>query len=180
MRDDICGPRVIHRRVHYRILYFFYGQQVVVLSHLITKEGKVPDSEIDRALSHKMLFETDSETHTASDIEEEAMPKRKPTSDALEILDAMIGDDAELRALIEEERVNAQVAREIYDLRTSRGLTQKQLAERVGTTQSVIARLEDADYEGHSLRMLRRIADALGARLSVHLVPEEALTSKAG
>ena len=40
--------------------------------------------------------------------------------------------------------------------------------------------LEDADYEGHSLRMLRRIADALGARLSVHLVPEEALTSKAG
>lgn len=108
------------------------------------------------------------------------MPKHKPTSDALEILDAMIGDDAELRALIEEERVNAPVAREIYDLRTSRGLTQKQLAERVGTTQSVIARLEDADYEGHSLRMLRRIADALGARLSVHLVPEEALTSKAG
>ena len=106
------------------------------------------------------------------------MPKHKPTSDALEILDAMIGDDAELRALIEEERVNAQVARGIHDLRTSRGLTQKQLAERVGTTQSVIARLEDADYEGHSLRMLRRVADALGARLSVHLVPAEALTSQ--
>ena len=108
------------------------------------------------------------------------MPKHKPTSDALEILGAMIGDDAELRALIEEERVNAQVAREIYDLRITRGLTQKQLAERVGTTQSVIARLEDADYERRSLRMLRRIADALGARPSVHLVPEEAFTSKAG
>ena len=64
LRDDIYELRVIHRRVHYRILYFFYGQQVVVLSHLITKEGKVPDSEIDRALGHKMLFETDPETHT--------------------------------------------------------------------------------------------------------------------
>ena len=105
------------------------------------------------------------------------MPKCKPTSDALEILDRMVGDDAELRAMIGEERVNAQVAREIYDIRTSRGLTQKDLAERVGTTQSVIARLENADYEGHSLRTLRRIAEALDAHLSVHLVPEEVLTS---
>jgi ribosome-binding protein aMBF1 (putative translation factor) len=98
---------------------------------------------------------------------------RRKTSDALEILDRLVGRDAELRALIEQERVDGQVAREIYALRTSRGLTQKQLAEAVGTTQSVIARLEDADYEGHSLRMLRRIANALDARLSVRFVTEE-------
>jgi ribosome-binding protein aMBF1 (putative translation factor) len=98
---------------------------------------------------------------------------RRKTSDALEILDRLVGRDAELRALIEEERVHGQVAQEIYALRTSRGLTQKQLAEAVGTTQSVIARLEDADYEGHSLRMLRRIANALDARLSVRFVTEE-------
>lgn len=103
------------------------------------------------------------------------MSKNQPTSDALELLDAMIGDDIELRAVIAEERVHAQVAREIHALRTGRGLTQKELADRVGTTQSVIARLEDADYEGHSLRMLRRVADGLGAHLSVHLIPEEAL-----
>lgn len=60
------------------------------------------------------------------------------------------------------------MALEIYQLRTSRGLTEAELASRVGTTQSVIARLEDADYEGHSLRMLQRIEEALGARLSVH------------
>ena len=100
------------------------------------------------------------------------MPRHKPTSDALEILDRMIGDDAELRTILGEERVNAQVAREIYDLRTSRGLTQKDLAEKLGTTQSVIARIEDSDYEGHSLRMLRRVAEALDAHLSVHPVPE--------
>lgn len=104
------------------------------------------------------------------------MPNDRPTTDALEILDRLVGDDVELRAMIAEERVNAQVAREIYALRTSRGLTQRELAERIGTTQSVIARLENTNYEGHSLRMLRRIAEALDAHLSVHLVPEELLT----
>ena len=100
------------------------------------------------------------------------MPKSKPTSDAVEILERLVGGDASLRALIEEERVHAHVARQIHDLRTSRGLTQRELAERVGTTQSVIARIEDADYDGHSLRMLRRVAEALDAHLSVRLVPE--------
>ncbi len=102
------------------------------------------------------------------------MGKRKPTSNALEIIDRLVGNDTALRAIIEEERVNAQVGREIYDLRISRGLTQKQLADRVGTTQSVIARAEDADYEGHSIRLLRKLARALNAQLSVHLIPEEA------
>lgn len=101
----------------------------------------------------------------------------KPTSNALALLDRLIGDDSDLRAMIAEERVNTQVAREIHDLRTSRGLSQKQLAEMVGTKQSAIARLEDADYEGHSLRMLQRIAKALDARLTVHLVPDEALAT---
>ncbi|MEJ2187371.1 MAG: helix-turn-helix transcriptional regulator [Gemmatimonadota bacterium] len=96
--------------------------------------------------------------------------KNKKTADAVELLDRLVGDDQSTRRLIEAERVNAQVASEIHALRMARGLTQQQLAERVGTTQSVIARLEDADYEGHSLRMLRRIADALDARVVVHLV----------
>lgn len=99
----------------------------------------------------------------------------QPITDALAILERMIGEDPEFRRLVEEERVNSQVARGIYDLRTRRGLTQRQLAERIGTSQSVIARLEDADYEGHSLRMLRRVATALDAHLAVHFVPEETL-----
>lgn len=100
----------------------------------------------------------------------------KPTSNALELLDRLIGDDSELRSMIEEEREKARVAREIYDLRTSRGLSQKELADLVGTRQSAIARLEDADYEGHSLRMLRRVASALNAHVSVRIVPDEAFS----
>ena len=49
-------------------------------------------------------------------------------------------------------------------------MTQKQLADLIGTTQSVISRLEDADYEGHSLSMVSRIAEALERKLKVQLV----------
>lgn len=98
----------------------------------------------------------------------------KKTRDANEILDRLTGDDPELREMIAEESVNAQVARMIYEARSAAGLTQKQLGDLLGTQQSVIARLEDADYEGHSLGMLRRIAEALDQRLEVRFVPNRA------
>jgi predicted transcriptional regulator len=96
------------------------------------------------------------------------------TKNALKILDALIGDDAELQRMVEEESVNAAVAQMVYEARTSAGLTQKQLADLIGTKQPAIARLEDAEYEGHSLSMLNRIANALNKRLIVQM------TSKVG
>lgn len=92
------------------------------------------------------------------------------TRDALKIIDGITGDDPELKAMIEVEAINARVAHMIYEARTRAGLTQQQLAALVGTKQSVIARLEDADYDGHSLTMLQRIATALHQRLEIHLV----------
>ncbi len=59
------------------------------------------------------------------------------------------------------------VAQLIYEARTARGLTQKELADRIGTKQSAIARLEDADYDGHSLSMLQKIAGALNQRVEI-------------
>lgn len=85
-----------------------------------------------------------------------------------------IGDSPERRVSLETERVNADVAQTIYDLRKEAGLTQKELADLIGTTQSVISRLEDADYEGHSLSMLSRIAGHLNRRLVVKMVPPPA------
>jgi ribosome-binding protein aMBF1 (putative translation factor) len=98
----------------------------------------------------------------------------KKTRSATEILERLTGDDPELREMIAEETVNAQVARMIYEARTAAGLTQTQLATLVDTQQSTIARLEDADYEGHSLSMLRRIAEALNQKLEVRFVPNRA------
>ena len=101
------------------------------------------------------------------------MAKRtKPAIDAVEILHRRFyaGKPARLKNL-EEARANEEIARKIHDLRTAASLTQTQLARLVGTTASVICRLEDADYEGHSLAMLRRIAGALHQRVEIRFVP---------
>ena len=92
----------------------------------------------------------------------------------------IVADDVELREMIEQETVNALVAQAIYDARRKAGLTQKQLAQRIGTKQPVVSQLEDADYEGHSLSMLRRIATALDRRIDIRLVSNDADPEHAG
>lgn len=93
------------------------------------------------------------------------------TKDAIKMLDQRTADDPELRALVEQATLNAHVAQLIYDARTRAGLTQKELAERIGTKQPVIARLENADYDGHSLSMLQKIASALDMRVNIAFSP---------
>jgi ribosome-binding protein aMBF1 (putative translation factor) len=93
------------------------------------------------------------------------------TSDALKILEALSEKDEDLNEMVREASLNARVAQIIYDARTQAGLTQQQLAELIETKQSVIARLEDSDYEGHSLSMLQRIAKALNQRVEIQLMP---------
>jgi ribosome-binding protein aMBF1 (putative translation factor) len=85
--------------------------------------------------------------------------------------DKFIGTDPEQVAAYEQDLVSIEVAKRIYDLRTKAGLTQRELARKVGTTASVICRLEDADYEGHSLSMMKRIAAALDKRVEIRFVP---------
>ncbi len=92
----------------------------------------------------------------------------KNKTDAVEILKhRYVEGDPEMQSLIEEERANQSVACQIFDLRSEAGITQRELAQKIGTTASVICRLEDADYDGHSLAMLRRIADALGRKVVI-------------
>ncbi len=76
----------------------------------------------------------------------------------------------ERMAGLELARQEAAIARKIHALRTRAGLTQQQLAKIVGTSTSVISRLEDADYDGHSLRTLHRIAAALDCVVEVRFV----------
>jgi len=97
--------------------------------------------------------------------------KRKHTSDAVEILQRRYYEGKPGRiADLEQQRADDQIARQIYDLREKAGMTQRRLAELVGTTPSVISRLEDSEYDGHSLTMLKRIAAALNKKVEVRFV----------
>jgi DNA-binding XRE family transcriptional regulator len=100
------------------------------------------------------------------------MTKRRLRSKASQYLyDRFVAGDPSREGDYEVAVANAEVARKIFELRTKAGLTQKELADRVGTSKSAICRLEDADYEGHSVRMLRRIAEALDRRVEIRLLP---------
>jgi DNA-binding XRE family transcriptional regulator len=93
------------------------------------------------------------------------------TTDALEIIHRRFYHGRPQRiAQLEEAIANDDIARKIRDIRVDGGLTQRQLAKLVGTTASVVCRLEDGNYEGHSLAMLNRIAAALNKRVKIDFV----------
>ena len=77
--------------------------------------------------------------------------------------------DADVRKEYEDLEPEFELAREVISLRKALNLTQKQLAEQMGTSQPAIARLESGNYRNVSLSFLRRLADALGATPEVHL-----------
>jgi phage-related protein len=64
LRDGIYELRPSHQGVHYRILYFFAGKNIVVVSHGLKKESEVPAAEIGRAMERKAKFEDDPAAHT--------------------------------------------------------------------------------------------------------------------
>ena len=104
------------------------------------------------------------------------MSKRKrlatATADAIHILYRRYYEGRPERVKrLDEARANDSVARKLNALRLRAGMTQRQLANLVGTTASAICRLENADYEGHSLAMLDRIAAALDQRVELRFVP---------
>ena len=72
--------------------------------------------------------------------------------------------DAETRAGVEQDIALAQL---IYDLRTKAGISQRELAERMGTTQSAISRLEEGGGARNRIDTLARVATALDRHLIV-------------
>jgi phage-related protein len=65
LRDGIYELRVRAGRVNYRILYFFHGRNIAVVSHGITKEDRVPAKEIDLAIRRRALIQANSHVHVA-------------------------------------------------------------------------------------------------------------------
>ena len=81
--------------------------------------------------------------------------------------------DPDFTARFEQAGEAWDVALQITTLRQQAGLSQKELAKLLKTSQQQISRLESASYEGHSLSMLRRIAEALHVRARVVFEPIE-------
>ena len=103
--------------------------------------------------------------------------ERKKTSATRILQERYVKGNRKRIRKIEREIEKAEVAAKIYEIRTRAGLSQIELAQRVKTSQSVISRLEDADYGGHSLRMLERVAEALDCRVQIGFVPNGALST---
>ncbi|MBI3118509.1 MAG: type II toxin-antitoxin system RelE/ParE family toxin [Candidatus Hydrogenedentes bacterium] len=68
VQEGLYELRTRALRVHYRIFYFYAGRQVVVLAHAISKEGKLPISEVRRALQRKDAYAQDPKIHTHKEV----------------------------------------------------------------------------------------------------------------
>jgi phage-related protein len=68
LRDGIYELRVSYKRIQYRILYFFHGKNVVIISHGLTKEQKVPEKEVNKAIERKIKLEKDPKKHIFKEI----------------------------------------------------------------------------------------------------------------
>ncbi len=99
--------------------------------------------------------------------------RRFKSPDLQRSYDRSVGTDAGRIGAYEEALADAEVGMMVHELRIFEGLTQAQLAERIGTTASAISRVESADYRGHSLAMLRRIAGAVGRKVAIRFLPED-------
>ena len=78
--------------------------------------------------------------------------------------------DPEFKKRFDQAGEAWEVALQIAALRKARGISQKQLADKIGTSQQQISRLESPSYQGHSLSMLRRVVEALGGSLKVEIL----------
>ena len=97
--------------------------------------------------------------------------KKQATANAVEILHRRYYQGKPERiAALALARAEDELARRIHELREQAGLTQARLAKLIGTSESVICRLEDSDYKGHSLNMLRRIAAAVDKEVEIRFV----------
>jgi ribosome-binding protein aMBF1 (putative translation factor) len=81
--------------------------------------------------------------------------------------------DPEFEREFREARERASLGLKIARVRTARGMSQAQLAAKLNTTQSVVSRFESADYSGHKVETLRRVAEALDLDLVLDLRQRE-------
>jgi ribosome-binding protein aMBF1 (putative translation factor) len=107
-----------------------------------------------------------------------ATKRRFKSAAVQELYEKLIGDETAAQEEFEEGLINIEAAQLLYDMRSRAGLSQRALAGKIGTSASAINRLESADYEGHTIAMVRRIATALNRRLELCAVPIKTAPAK--
>ena len=78
--------------------------------------------------------------------------------------------DPEFKRYYEDERQALKLAIKIAALREQKGLSQQELAKRMGTSQQAISRIESGEYEGFTLKTLEKIAEATGMKVKIDFV----------
>ena len=172
LRDGIYELRVSLQGVHHRILYFFHGAVAAVVSHGLIKEaGPSPQGRLSALWNARSGSSQPAETHLRGGL---TWPRRsKPASDAVDILHRRFyeGQPGRLKNL-EEARANEEIARKIHESEDGGGpYPNSTWQTRRTPRRRSFCRLEDAEYEGHSLAMLRRIGAALNQRVEIRFVP---------
>ncbi len=100
--------------------------------------------------------------------------KRKTTTNALEIIDRRhFRGRPQMERLLDQARERLKVSEQLYYLRQAQGLTQGELAERAKTSRTVITRLENSNYDRHTLSTLCKVAGAMGHEVHIHFVPKK-------
>lgn len=97
--------------------------------------------------------------------------KRKK-DDLDRLTEKLIKQDPTLAEEFEKADQTLAIAFQIYSLRKKAGMTQEQLAKLVGTKQSNIARIENAEYAGYTFKTLEKVTRALKAKLEINIVPQ--------
>ena len=172
LTDNIFELRVKQFDRIFRVLFFYQpGMLIVITSGFQKKTQETPPSEIRRAEQlKKALDEVPKPLHGIAEgkrsyAEGVGTMKRDKHS---EIVEQRARKSATYRKTFGRTLHQIDLALLVREMREDAGLTQAELAKKVGTTQSVIARLEDAEYTGHSLTMLERIAAVCGIALKLH------------
>ena len=99
--------------------------------------------------------------------------EKRTTTYALEILDQMFFTGRpEMYEGLEKARLHLDIVMKLNEMREQAGLTQQQLADRAGTSRSVIARLESPGYDKHTLTTLDKVAGAMGYAVRVDFIPK--------
>lgn len=96
---------------------------------------------------------------------------RRKKDDLDRTLEKVLKEDPSFQEELDKAGQAWDIAFQIHDLREVAKLTQKELAELVGTKQSNIARIESADYTGYTFKTLEKVTKALKARLEIRIIP---------